>query len=430
MKVIDSSNNFSELKQKCKDSDIILLFIPNDHRVHPEEQDIIGVYIQTLNNNCSYYISICHEESIKNFTIEEVLEVINLASKKYVRDIKDIPSKINLKDFHCCNSSLYYCFGKTIEVENTPAHKKLYSMYWDRTNVNKIIPIYKHIESCQIITNKIVHTINSPEFDSCKNNETMKDYLINLRKIESSGLYTTDKKLERCKYNPYTLTGRPSNTFNKTNYAALNKSDGTRNKYISRFENGAILELDYDAYHLRIIAEIIGYDLPDESIHQYLGKQYFSKSVLSDKEYNEAKQISFQILYGGIPKEFLSIPFFSKVNEFILKFWQKWKTKNHFETYLYKRKVSETVIGEMTPQKLFNYYIQSAETELNSEAMKRVFDVISNYKTRFILYTYDSFTFDFDMNEGKELILQIKDAMKYPTKVSVGSNYGDLKDVS
>ena len=31
----------------------------------------------------------------------------------------------------------------------------------------------------------------------------------------------------------------------------------------------------------------------------------------------------------------------------------------------------------MTPQKLFNYYIQSAETELNSEAMKRVFDVIS-----------------------------------------------------
>ena len=84
----------------------------------------------------------------------------------------------------------------------------------------------------------------------------------------------------------------------------------------------------------------------------------------------------------------------------------------------------------MTPQKLFNYYIQSAETELNSEAMKRVFDVISNYKTRFILYTYDSFTFDFDMNEGKELILQIKDAMKYPTKVSVGSNYGDLKDVS
>jgi len=76
MKVIDTSRDFSELKQKCKDSDIILLFIPNDHRVHPEEQDIIGVYIQTLNNNCSYYISICHEESIKNFTIEEQNQIL------------------------------------------------------------------------------------------------------------------------------------------------------------------------------------------------------------------------------------------------------------------------------------------------------------------------------------------------------------------
>jgi DNA polymerase I-like protein with 3'-5' exonuclease and polymerase domains len=303
-------------------------------------------------------------------------------------------------------------------------------MYWDRKEVNKIIPIYKHIESCQEIANKIKYTIESKEFNSCKNNGTMQDYLLNLRKIESAGLYTSSGKTERCKYNPYTLTGRPSNTFNKVNYAALNKSDGTRDKYISRFNNGSILELDYDAYHLRIIADIIGYELPKGSIHQYLGKQYFSKKVLSKKEYEEAKQISFQILYGGIPKEFLSIPFFNKVNEFIFNFWKSWNTKNHFETYLYNRKVSKTVIGEMTPQKLFNYYIQSAETELNSEAMKRVFGVISKYKTRFILYTYDSFTFDFNMDDGKELIVKIKDAMKYPTKVSMGSNYGVLKDVS
>ena len=84
----------------------------------------------------------------------------------------------------------------------------------------------------------------------------------------------------------------------------------------------------------------------------------------------------------------------------------------------------------MNPQKLFNYYIQSAETELNSEAMNRVFKVLDGYKSKFILYTYDSFTFDFNMSEGKDLILKIKNAMKYPTRVSFGSNYGDLKDVS
>jgi DNA polymerase I-like protein with 3'-5' exonuclease and polymerase domains len=117
------------------------------------------------------------------------------------------------------------------------------------------------------------------------------------------------------------LTGRPSNTFNKVNYAALNKADGSRNKYISRFDNGMILELDYDAYHLRIIADMVDYVLPETSIHEYLGKQYFGKEKLSPQEYSESKEISFRILYGGIPKEFLSIPFFNKVNDFIFKFW-------------------------------------------------------------------------------------------------------------
>ena len=84
----------------------------------------------------------------------------------------------------------------------------------------------------------------------------------------------------------------------------------------------------------------------------------------------------------------------------------------------------------MNPQKLFNYYIQSAETELNSEAMERVISVLKEYNSKFILYTYDSFTFDFDLSEGKELIVKIKDAMKYPTRIGFGSNYGDLKDVS
>ena len=125
-----------------------------------------------------------------------------------------------------------------------------------------------------------------------------------LNNIESSGLYTSNG-YEYCNYNTYTLTGRPSNTFNKINYAALNKSDGTRNKYISRFNGGGILELDYDAYHLRIIGDIIGYDLPNESVHEYLGKQYFATDKLTKKQYSEAKQKSFQLLYGGIPKEFL-----------------------------------------------------------------------------------------------------------------------------
>ena len=48
----------------------------------------------------------------------------------------------------------------------------------------------------------------------------------------------------------------------------------SRNGFVSRFDDGVLIEMDYDAYHLRLIADIIGYDFPDGSVHEYLGKQY------------------------------------------------------------------------------------------------------------------------------------------------------------
>ena len=89
-----------------------------------------------------------------------------------------------------------------------------------------------------------------------------------------------------------------------------------------------------------------------------------------------------------------------------------------------------STLKDMKPQKLFNYYIQSMETEASSEAMAEVIKVLDGYNTKLILYTYDSFTFDFDPTDGKELILKIKMAMKYPTKIAYGVNYGKLNDVS
>ena len=424
MKVIDTSQDFSELAKNCSNSDGVVIPILSNHRGHPAVSELSGIYIHTNKDNCRYYISVNNSESIEKFTPNQLVELINSMNTIITIDSKEFYHIFGLEksviDFSVAN---YHLTGKATTIEKTSAHKKLYSMYWDRKNVNDIVPILKHVEYCEEILNSI-----KPEYYSKVYTKYSK-LIKNLYMIESSGLYTKNG-YEYCNYNPYTLTGRPSNTFNKVNYAALNKADGSRNKYISRFDNGMILELDYDAYHLRIIEDMEDYVLPETSIHEYLGKQYFGKEKLSPQEYSESKEISFRILYGGIPKEFLSIPFFNKVNDFIFKFWNDWKIKKEFNTYLYKRKVSEKVIGEMSPQKLFNYYIQSAETELNSEAMDKVFQVLENYSTNFILYTYDSFTFDFDMNEGKELILQIKNAMKYPTRISMGPNYGALKDVS
>jgi hypothetical protein len=55
----------------------------------------------------------------------------------------------------------------------------------------------------------------------------------------------------------------------------MNKEDGTRSAFCSRFESGALVEMDFDSYHVRLIAKLIGYKLPLTSVHDYLGRFYF-----------------------------------------------------------------------------------------------------------------------------------------------------------
>ena len=132
-------------------------------------------------------------------------------------------------------------------------------------------------------------------------------------------------------YNIYTTTGRPSNKFGGVNYAALNKEDGSRESFVSRFERGMLLDMDFDAYHPRLIADIIGYDLPDESVHEYFAKQYFGKQEISAEEYEQSKKITFRLLYGGIDKDFEKIPFFCKTKKYIYKLWNEFKKQGYIK---------------------------------------------------------------------------------------------------
>ena len=68
--------------------------------------------------------------------------------------------------------------------------------------------------------------------------------------------------------------------------------------------------MDYDAFHLRLIAKIINYKTPSESFHKYLGKQYFKSDKLTSEQYSESKKITFRILYGGLPDIFLNYGIF------------------------------------------------------------------------------------------------------------------------
>ncbi len=81
----------------------------------------------------------------------------------------------------------------------------------------------------------------------------------------------------------------------------------------------------------------------------------------------------------------------------------------------------------MNAPKLFNYYLQALETESNVLILNEVFKVMSGYKSKLVLYTYDSFTFDYNLSDSKQFFVDIQNAMKYPVKGQIGNTYNTLE---
>jgi len=88
----------------------------------------------------------------------------------------------------------------------------------------------------------------------------------------------------------------------------------------------------------------------------------------------------------------------------------------------------------MNPNKLFNYLLQASETEYNLHVINNVNDLLRDYNTDIILYTYDSLLFDYDLKDGKELLLKLREVMsqagKFPVKTKAGVNYHVMTDMT
>ena len=222
--------------------------------------------------------------------------------------IKNLESSLLVKS--------YIKNGIPYNLENTftESHKFFNRLYWKRDDIFEIIPKVKHLERIDSLQT-ILEQLELNDYDSmiAKTYENLVLPLFN--SIEQNGLYT-DSGYEYSKYNLYTTTGRPSNSNKGINYAALNKEDGTRERFISRYENGKLIEMDFDAYHIRLIAELINYKLPETSVHEYFAKKFYGVENVTKEEYANSKAMSFQVLYGGVPKELESIEYFSKTKAF------------------------------------------------------------------------------------------------------------------
>ena len=83
---------------------------------------------------------------------------------------------------------------------------------------------------------------------------------------------------------------------------------------------------------------------------------------------------------------------------------------------------------DMTPAKLLNYVVQSAETTTNTILLDGILRELKDKQTKLVLYTYDAFLFDYAKEDG-DILTEIKDIIHYPVTVKQGKSYHGLTKI-
>ena len=429
MVIVESKKEWLSFIADFEENNSIVIPIQCDENKHPMDTELCLFYIRLLDGNLEEYIlPFSHYDAInlpsKYITMTWTpMDVFTYDKKKLLHFVK----WENVTDMQ-----MHYYMSKNeplpIDDITTNAHEYFYRTHYKTKNINCVIPIMKHIEWCR----KLVDHLKVTVFVKPSSQSVFKIYngevIENLQYIEQSGLQTT-KSMVYSEYNPYTSTGRPSNRFGGINFAALNKSDGSRKQFISRFgKDGMLVEMDYDAYHLRLIGDVVDYKFPRGSVHGHMAKFY-------GVSYEESKALSFKYLYGNIPIEVVQMnSFFGKVYDYIEKVWSAYKSNNFIQSDIYNKTIYRKNLSNMNKNKVFNYLIQLMETENNMRMLTELIPKLDEYRSKLVLYSYDSFLFDFYVPDGinflKEMKWAIEQKGKFPVKVSKGWNYHEMKDIT
>jgi len=402
MKIVDSNKQLRKHISQLQRERILVYPILTSLEKHPIHTRISALIISdgTLDLFINYH-------NIDATKIDEKVEFHNF-KEVYIVGMKDFLYHYDfLPNMYDLEMSLFWQ-AKNFDVEEKP----IYTIFRRRQapKANDLIPIWKHYEQFED-WKKI--------FGDSKISKFSQLYPKSLGWVEKNGLYT-NMGYEYTRYNPLTITSRPSNTFKGTNYAALKKDDGVRSRFVSRFENGKLCQLDFDGYHIRLISKLIGIDIPlDVKAHEWLANQY-------GKDLSEAKSITFRQLYGGIEDEYYHIPFFQKTSEYINSMWMDFLRNRLTNTPIMSRKIE--INDSLNKNKLFNYVLQALETERNILILDKLSKIDLNQKSIPILYTYDSILFDVAADE-ENYIREVKRVMEkdgFPTQLEIGKDYDNM----
>lgn len=432
--LVEDISKFEKLKEERCYVDVIT----TNNLFHPKLTTLIGLYIRPLSHNQGYILPIDHPEGLNmSFsTISSLLseyKQIFTPDRKYLlyygisKNVYDLSLLHSMNTYQKVDSELYS------NLQNYYSQK-----YPDYKDINKLIPLSKLHEMFEDRFKRMEKCIDLslPEgYDFFNTVASNVFYLVEQQGLgvyyeEFKRLFTprevrrnTQDNITYTYYNLYNSTGRPTNSFNSVNYAAIPKTVEHRKCF--KPQNDIFVEFDFDGYHLRLLCELIDYPLTKESAHMQLAKLYYGKETITEDEYSQAKNTNFHALYGKIPEKYAFLDIFTKLDNFIKKMWEEYQTKGQI-TVPYSGKTFTKEVGITNPQKLMNYFMQSLESSRNIHILRNVLGHIKSMRSKVCLYTYDSVLVDVSYKDGQDIVQQIQTVLeennKYPVKIKYSEN--------
>jgi len=417
-----------QLTDFIKSGPVLTLLVPvwSSPKAHEWGNRISFIYYRTADSDG--IINFNHIDAAKIDKIPDFTTITNDQTLVYGRRYLQNVNGLDLEWVWFETNKTPFIFGEFVE--------SVYRGYRnDFKELNDCIPLMKWYEKLKELP------------DITERRESDKLYtsaIIELGKIEGAGVQVDEEKFidtyafnpqyiyrhkAFTKYNPYTITGRPSNRHLGVNWSAMPKENGSRQSVISRYsaQGGSLLAFDWESYHVRLIGRIVGYEFPtNQTAHGHLASYYGVTEA-------ESKGITFTYLYGGITDEVKAIPFFQKVAEWLDRMWAGFVISGNLTTPIFKRQIHFSRIESPTKQKVFNYLLQALETEINYRKIEEILAAMSGKMSKPILYTYDSLLIDTHPIEREWVLTTVREIMErggFPVRAYEGNNYDSLEVIS
>ena len=439
MIIVETEQDYERFMGDFHSCDSLVIPVLGDQHQHPAVNPLTLVYVKFIRSGETYIVPFKHNELTSiPITIPRTRRLVYTPFKKVLMHCLPALGE-QAQDV---GGIEYMQTGAVTDVETfyPLAMKQMLGRFRSRQNVTQAIPVMVLIDFLDRYAEHLLKIIDKGILGEgfAFLNDTIipaahfmeqSGIHVDVNKVEDRFAHLVHNNLMYTEYNPYTAAGRLSSSHGGKNWVAMNKHDGSRELITSRFDRGILVLIDYESFHVRLIAKLLDFELPPTSLHTYFGCQYFNVTELTPEQYEESKRITFTLLYSDEEIESLP-PFFGAVQEYRQRMYEAFQRDGYIWTPRGKQ-IRKDHMENPSPAKLFNYLVQMTETEVAMAGIEDLEYVFREYQSKVILYTYDSILIDFNLADGKELLDQTRNVLSqgdtYPVRMYAGPNYNNLK---